>query len=108
MQLQDIKPRNKPKRKKRVGRGGKRGTYSGKGLKGQKSRAGAKIRPELRDFIKKVPKLKGYNFKRYKKKSAKRKPIKAEKPKTKNSSKINKKKKEPSKKTTNKTKKTKN
>src|SRR3989344_7570369 len=48
MQLHEIKPTTKRKNKKRVGRGGKRGTYSGKGLKGQKSRAGAGIKPGFR------------------------------------------------------------
>lgn len=39
--------RVKQKRKKRIGRGvgSRRGTYSGRGVKGQKSRAGARIRP---------------------------------------------------------------
>jgi large subunit ribosomal protein L15 len=59
MQLHEIQPCQKQKTKKRIGRGGKRGTYSGKGMKGQKSRAGAKIRPEVRDLIKKTPKLRG-------------------------------------------------
>ena len=63
MQLHQIKPRHKLKKKKRIGRGGKRGTYSGRGIKGQKARAGAKIRPEIRDFIKKIPKKRGYRFK---------------------------------------------
>ena len=44
-QLQSDTPR---KSKKRVGRGGKRGTYSGKGQKGQKSRAGAGVKPGFR------------------------------------------------------------
>lgn len=48
------------KSRKRVGRGGKRGTYSGKGQKGQKARAGRRIRPALRDIIKKLPKKRGY------------------------------------------------
>lgn len=48
--------------KKRVGRGGKRGTYSGRGQKGQRSRAGRKIRPALRDVIKKLPKKRGYRM----------------------------------------------
>jgi large subunit ribosomal protein L15 len=61
MQLHEIKGL-KNKEKKRVGRGGKRGTYCGRGIKGQKARAGAKIRPALRDFIKKIPKLRGYRF----------------------------------------------
>jgi len=63
MQLHQLKPTTKPKKKKRIGRGGKRGTYSGRGIKGQKSRAGRKIRPEIRDFIKKIPKRRGYKFK---------------------------------------------
>lgn len=48
MQLHEIRPKIKKKHKKRVGRGGKRGTYSGKGIKGQKSRAGAGIKPGFR------------------------------------------------------------
>lgn len=89
MQLHDIQPKSRRKKKKRIGRGGKKGTYCGKGVKGQKSRAGAKIRPELRDLVKKVPKLKGYRFKRYKRKSKKRKVKinKAVKPDKKSSSK---------------------
>lgn len=62
MQLHNLKPVYRAKRKKRVGRGGKRGTYSGR-IKGQKSRAGRKMRPEIRDFIKRIPKLRGYRFK---------------------------------------------
>lgn len=42
-----------------VGRGGKRGKTSGRGTKGQKARAGHKIRPEWRDIIKKLPKKRG-------------------------------------------------
>jgi len=42
-----------------VGRGGKRGTTSGKGQKGQKSRAGHRIRPAIRDFLMRIPKLRG-------------------------------------------------
>jgi large subunit ribosomal protein L15 len=63
MQLHQLKPIHKFKKKKRIGRGGKRGTYSGRGIKGQKARAGRKIRPEIRDFIKKIPKKRGYKFK---------------------------------------------
>lgn len=69
MQLHEIKSNHKNKKKKRIGRGGKRGTYSGKGIKGQKSRAGHKIRPEIRDFIKKIPKKRGYRNKPIFKKS---------------------------------------
>ena len=57
MQLHQIRLTQKNKSKKRIGRGGKRGTYSGKGNKGQKSRAGHKIRPAGRDLILKIPKL---------------------------------------------------
>jgi large subunit ribosomal protein L15 len=59
MQLHDIQPITKNKKRMTVGRGGKRGKTSGKGTKGQKSRAGRKLRPELRDIIKKLPKQRG-------------------------------------------------
>lgn len=62
MQLYQVKPKNISKNKKRVGRGGKRGTYSGKGMKGQLARAGRKLRPDIRDFVKKIPKRRGYDF----------------------------------------------
>ncbi len=52
------------KSKKRIGRGGKRGTYSGRGQKGQKARAGHRIRPAIRDLILRTPKKKGYKNKR--------------------------------------------
>ena len=48
MNLTNLKPNTPRKSGKRVGRGGKRGTYSGKGMKGQKSRAGAGIKPGFR------------------------------------------------------------
>ena len=63
MQLHQLKPKHKLKRRKRVGRGGKRGTYSGRGLKGQRSRAGRKFKPAIRELIKRYPKLRGYKFK---------------------------------------------
>ncbi|MBM4177429.1 uL15 family ribosomal protein, partial [Candidatus Gribaldobacteria bacterium] len=63
MQIHQLKPKNKPKRSKRVGRGGKRGTYSGRGIKGQKARAGRKLQPPMRELIKKYPKLVGYRQK---------------------------------------------
>ncbi|MBU3964383.1 50S ribosomal protein L15 [Patescibacteria group bacterium] len=62
MQLHEIKPKHKKKTKKRIGRGGKRGTYSGRGMKGQKSRAGKSFEPIIRGFIKRYPKLRGYKF----------------------------------------------
>ncbi|MDP3015072.1 MAG: 50S ribosomal protein L15 [bacterium] len=63
MQLHQLKPTTKSKNKKRIGRGGKRGTYSGRGQKGQKSRAGHVIRPAERDLIQRLPKLRGHKFK---------------------------------------------
>ena len=42
-----------------MGRGGTRGKTSGRGTKGQNARAGHKKRPEIRDFIKRLPKLRG-------------------------------------------------
>jgi large subunit ribosomal protein L15 len=47
---------------RRVGRGqsSTRGKQSGRGGKGQTARAGHKIRPALRDIIKKIPKRRGY------------------------------------------------
>jgi large subunit ribosomal protein L15 len=62
MQLHNLRPAHKSKKRKRVGRGGKRGTYSGRGLKGQKARAGRKMKPFIRELIKKYPKLRGYRF----------------------------------------------
>ncbi len=53
------------KRKQRVGRGGKRGTTSGRGTKGQKSRAGHVIRPAERDLIIRLPKRRGFSNKPY-------------------------------------------
>lgn len=64
MQLHQIKPRHKPKKKKRVGRGGKKGTYCGRGVKGQKSRSGRKLKPIIREILKKYPKLRGVGFKK--------------------------------------------
>ncbi len=63
MQLHQLKSKKGVKEKKRIGRGGKRGTYSGRGQKGQRSRAGRKMKPAIREFIKRYPKLRGYKFK---------------------------------------------
>lgn len=62
MQLHEIKREHKNKTRKIVGRGGKRGKTSGRGHKGQKQHGGHGIRPEVRDLIKKLPKLRGYRF----------------------------------------------
>lgn len=60
MQLHSFSPRTKNKKNPPVGRGGKRGKTSGRGGKGQTARAGHKIRPEVRDLIKKIPKRRGH------------------------------------------------
>jgi large subunit ribosomal protein L15 len=60
MQLHDLQPKTKRRAAKRIGRGGKRGKTSGKGHKGQKARAGNSMRPEMREIIKKLPKLRGH------------------------------------------------
>ncbi len=60
MQLHQLKRNTPNKKSKRVGRGGKRGKTSGRGMKGQKARAGTSGRPEMRDIIKKLPKLRGH------------------------------------------------
>ena len=62
MQLHQLKPIHKQKKKKRIGRGGKKGTYSGQGQKGQRSRAGRKFQPIIRSLIKRYPKLRGHRF----------------------------------------------
>ena len=69
MQLHNLKKHSSEKTSQRVGRGGKRGKTSGKGTKGQKARAGRKLRPEIRDIIKKLPKRRGYRFKSIQQKS---------------------------------------
>lgn len=63
MQLHELRPIHKIKKPKRVGRGGKRGTYSGRGIKGQRARAGRRLKPAIRELIKKYPKLSGYRQK---------------------------------------------
>ncbi len=64
MQLHQLKPLHQPKEKKRLGRGGKKGTYCGRGVKGQKSRSGRKLKPIIREILKKYPKLRGVGFKK--------------------------------------------
>lgn len=59
MQLHTIKRKSKLKKTHSVGRGGKRGKTSGRGTKGQNARSGRKKRPEERDIIKKLPKIRG-------------------------------------------------
>jgi len=64
MQIHQIARPDWLKEKKRIGRGGKRGTYSGKGNKGQKARSGGNIAPgfEGQDttLVQRSPKIGGF------------------------------------------------
>ncbi len=60
MQTHEIRRATPYKKSKLVGRGGKRGKTAGKGGKGQTARAGHRVRPAMRDIIKKLPKLRGH------------------------------------------------
>jgi len=59
MQFHTLKRKTPNHKSKQVGRGGTRGKTAGRGTKGQNARAGRKKRPEIRDVIKRVPKLRG-------------------------------------------------
>ncbi|MDQ2932950.1 MAG: 50S ribosomal protein L15 [bacterium] len=59
MQIHQLKRVHKNMKRITVARGGKRGKTSGRGGKGQSARAGNKRRPEWRDIIKRLPKLRG-------------------------------------------------
>lgn len=63
MQLNTLPKSTNKKKAPRVGRGGKRGTFSGRGVKGQKSRAGRKLRPAMRDLVIRIPKRRGFRNK---------------------------------------------
>lgn len=68
MQIQDLKLTRKRKKGRRVGRGGKRGIYSGRGNKGQRARTNKRLKlkrigsglsrhlPKIGGFISKRPK----------------------------------------------------
>lgn len=58
MQLHELG--HKKQAAQRIGRGGKRGKTSGRGQKGQKSRAGTSMRPAIRDLISRIPKRRGF------------------------------------------------
>ncbi len=63
LSLHTIKPaKGSTKSRKTIGRGGKRGTYSGKGQKGQKARSGVSGLKRLgaRQLIESTHKLKGF------------------------------------------------
>jgi len=66
IRLHNLPKRPEQKRKKRVGRGNAsgKGTYSGRGIKGQRARSGGskglKKRSIMKQLIKKTPKLGGF------------------------------------------------
>nr|AMR07149.1 ribosomal protein L15 [uncultured bacterium] len=63
MQIHELKVKPK-KNRKRIGRGGKRGTYSGKGNKGQKARSGGNVDPLFQggstSLMKRLKKVRGF------------------------------------------------
>jgi len=63
MQIHELKVKAK-KTRKRIGRGGKRGTYSGRGMKGQKARSGGNVDPLFEGgrttLIEKLKKVRGF------------------------------------------------
>lgn len=62
--LSNLKPAHgSSKKRTRIGRGGKRGTYSGRGMKGQKARSGGRSGLKALGFkqtLQRVPKLRGF------------------------------------------------
>lgn len=72
MQSNTLAPKTERITSPRVGRGGKRGKTSGRGTKGQNARAGHRKRPEMRDILKKLPKLRGHGQNRARTVRAKR------------------------------------
>jgi len=70
MQIHELKTK-KRKAKKTVGRGGKRGTYSGRGNKGQKARSGASIDPLFEggrsSLVERLKKVRGFKSRNPKK-----------------------------------------
>ena len=64
MQLNQLQRHTPNKGSKRIGRGRASGygKTAGRGTKGQKARGGHRIRPDVREKLKKLPKLRGYAF----------------------------------------------
>lgn len=60
MQIHQLTKPASVRTKKRIGRGGKRGTYSGHGGKGQTARSGRKFCPIVREVLKRYPKIRGH------------------------------------------------
>lgn len=71
MQINDLKLKIKRPKRKTIGRGGKKGTYSGRGVKGQKARSGVSIDPLFEGgrstLIDRMKKKKGFKSKKVKK-----------------------------------------
>ena len=59
MKLSQLKADTHRPHAMRIGRGGKRGKTSGRGTKGQRAHGSHGIRPEIKDRIRKLPKLRG-------------------------------------------------
>ena len=59
MNLSNLKKTNPNKLSDRIGRGGKRGKTSGRGTKGQYAHGGHGVRTQIRDEIRRLPKLRG-------------------------------------------------
>lgn len=59
MNFSDIRPVHIRKSGVRIGRGGKRGKTSGKGMKGQRAHGSHGIRAHIRDELRRLPKLRG-------------------------------------------------
>lgn len=72
MQSNTLAPKTARTTTPRIGRGGKRGKTSGRGTKGQNARSGHRKRPEMRDLLKKLPKLRGHGKNRARTVRAKR------------------------------------
>ena len=64
MQIHNLKIQYPKKKRKIIGRGGKKGTYSGKGGKGQKGRSGVSIDPLFEggrsSLIDRLKKIRGF------------------------------------------------
>jgi len=59
MQTHQLKRKKPNKKSRKIGRGGDRGKTSGAGHKGQRQHGDHGVRAEIRDQIKKIPKLRG-------------------------------------------------
>lgn len=68
MQINTLKIKTPRKKRKTIGRGGKKGTYSGRGGKGQTARSGSSINPLFEggrsSLIDRLKKLRGFKSKK--------------------------------------------